>query len=46
MKEKRIALSICQAKGARSGLMPPKTVYPALEDLVKSFIAMVQERGC
>ena len=42
MKLKRVALAFCQAKGDIAVLCPQKLCVSTLEDLVRSFTAMVQ----
>ena len=46
VKWKRISLLLCQAKGDIASSCPQKMCVPVQEDLVRSFIAIVQEWGC
>ena len=46
VKQKRIALLLCQAKGNTAGSCPEKLCVPTWEDLMRSFIAIVQGWGC
>ena len=44
MKQKRVALVLCQAKGATVGY-PLKTTCPAMEKTARSFMVIVQREG-
>ena len=46
VKEKRIPLLLCQAKGDTEDSCPSKLCVPTREDLVRSFMAVVQGWGC
>lgn len=46
VKQKRIALLLCQAKQDTAGFCPRKLCVLTWVDLIKSFIAIVQEWAC
>ena len=45
-EEEKNSFIALPGKGGHSGLTPLKTVCPTWENLVRSFIAVVEGRGC